>query len=163
MHSVILVSGYCKFLCRQVVWRRTKEDYPLTIGKMTFSQEDEMSVQHTELSRTSSSWDLLIKNVKPKHAGVYECQISANHLIAQYVYLNVIGKCHILLQCTLFDLSLIQNQIECIVWNTCTKIFHNTLCTILGSWNFTCLLKFYEFFGALNVSLTTDTMDAGRP
>ena len=59
---------------------------------MTFSQDDEMSVDHSELTRDSSTWDLLIKNVKPHHAGVYECQVTANQLIAQYVTLNVIGK-----------------------------------------------------------------------
>ena len=58
---------------------------------MTFSPDDEMSIVHSELSRSSSTWDLHIKEVKPKHAGVYECQVSANHLIAQYVSLNVIG------------------------------------------------------------------------
>lgn len=73
-----------------VVWRKVKEDYPLTIGQFTFSSSDEMSVDHTRLSPTSSTWDLLIKNVKPHHAGVYECQVSANHLIAQYVTLNVV-------------------------------------------------------------------------
>lgn len=51
-----------------------------------------MSVDHSQLTRDSSTWDLLIKNVKPHHAGVYECQVTANHLIAQYVTLNVIGK-----------------------------------------------------------------------
>lgn len=59
---------------------------------MTFSQDDEMSVDHSQLTRDSSTWDLLIKNVKPHHAGVYECQVTANHLIAQYVTLNVVGK-----------------------------------------------------------------------
>lgn len=59
---------------------------------MTFSQNDEMSVDHSQLTRDSSSWDLLIKNVKPRHAGIYECQVTANHLIAHYVTLNVIGK-----------------------------------------------------------------------
>ena len=75
----------------QVVWRKMSMDYPLTIGEMTFSPEDEMSVDHSRITRMSSTWDLLIKSVKPYHAGVYECQVSANHLIAQYVTLNVIG------------------------------------------------------------------------
>lgn len=75
-----------------VVWRKLSEDFPLTIGQMTFSPDDEMSIVHSELSRSSSTWDLHIKEVKPKHAGVYECQVSANHLIAQYVSLNVIER-----------------------------------------------------------------------
>lgn len=77
---------------KMVVWRKMNMDYPLTIGEMTFSPEDEMSVDHTQVTRTSSTWDLLIKSVKPHHAGVYECQVSANHLIAQYITLNVIER-----------------------------------------------------------------------
>ncbi|KAH3741662.1 hypothetical protein DPMN_048387 [Dreissena polymorpha] len=77
---------------KMVVWRKTNEDYPLTIGEMSFSQDDEMSIDHSQITKTSSTWDLLIKNVKPKHAGMYECQISANHLIAHYVSLNVVDK-----------------------------------------------------------------------
>lgn len=72
-----------------VVWRNVKEDYPIAIGSSTFSSDDEMVVESTKLSASSSTWDLLIKNAKPQHAGIYECQVSANHLIAQYVTLNV--------------------------------------------------------------------------
>lgn len=75
----------------QVVWRRTNMEYPLTIGEMTFSPDDEMTVDHSRLTKSSSSWDLLIKSIKPEHAGIYECQVSSNHLIAQYITLNVIG------------------------------------------------------------------------
>ncbi|KAH3741669.1 obscurin-like isoform X2 [Dreissena polymorpha] len=77
---------------KMVVWRKTNDDYPLTIGEMSFSQDDEMSIDHSQITKTSSTWDLLIKNVKPRHAGMYECQISANHLIAHYVTLNVVDK-----------------------------------------------------------------------
>lgn len=75
----------------QVVWRRVSMEYPLTIGEMTFSPDEGMSVDHSQITRTSSSWDLLIKSVKPHHAGVYECQVTSNHLIAQLITLNVIG------------------------------------------------------------------------
>ena len=93
--------GFCFF---QVVWRKTNEEYPLTIGEMSFSQDDEMSIDHSQITKSSSTWDLLIKNVKPRHAGMYECQISANHLIAHYVTLNVVGKmthliAHYITQC----------------------------------------------------------------
>ncbi|XP_052795587.1 uncharacterized protein LOC128228352 isoform X3 [Mya arenaria] len=87
-----IISNLGPKMVNVVVWRRMNEDFPLTIGKVTFSQVDDMSVQHTELTATTSAWDLLIKNVKPSHAGLYECQVSANHLIAQYVTLNVIEK-----------------------------------------------------------------------
>ncbi|XP_045216757.1 uncharacterized protein LOC123566576 isoform X2 [Mercenaria mercenaria] len=77
---------------KMVVWRRTNMEYPLTIGEMTFSPDDGMSVDHSQVTRSSSSWDLLIKSVKPHHAGVYECQVTSNHLIAQYITLNVIER-----------------------------------------------------------------------
>lgn len=79
------------YISTQVVWRRTNMEYPLTIGEMTFSPDDEMTVDHSRLTKSSSSWDLLIKSIKPEHAGIYECQVSSNHLIAQYITLNVIG------------------------------------------------------------------------
>lgn len=75
-----------------VVWRRMNMEYPLTIGEMTFSPDDGMSVDHSQITRSSSSWDLLIKSVKPHHAGVYECQVTSSHLIAQYVTLYVLDK-----------------------------------------------------------------------
>ncbi|KAL4228207.1 hypothetical protein ACF0H5_013641 [Mactra antiquata] len=74
---------------KMVVWRKIPEEFPLTIGAMTFPQFDEMSVDHSKMSPTSSKWDLLIKSVKPSHSGMYECQITANHHIAQYISLNV--------------------------------------------------------------------------
>lgn len=77
---------------KMVVWRKMNMDYPLTIGEMTFSPDDEMSIDHSSLTMTSSTWDLLIKSAKPRHAGVYECQVSANHLIAQYITLNVVER-----------------------------------------------------------------------
>ncbi|KAL3866923.1 hypothetical protein ACJMK2_044170 [Sinanodonta woodiana] len=76
----------------KVVWRDTSKDFPLTIGTMTFAPEDEMSVDYKYISRTESHWDLTIKNVKPHHAGLYECQISSSTLFTHYVRLNVIDE-----------------------------------------------------------------------
>ena len=77
----------------QVVWRKIGQDVPLTIGEMRFAPEaTELSIDHSKMSLSSSTWDLLIKNVQFKHAGVYECQVTANHRIAQNVILNVLGN-----------------------------------------------------------------------
>ncbi|KAK3578277.1 hypothetical protein CHS0354_010478 [Potamilus streckersoni] len=76
----------------KVVWRDTSKDFPLTIGTMTFAPEDEMSVDYKYISRTESHWDLTIKNVKPHHAGLYECQITSSTLFTHYVRLNVIDE-----------------------------------------------------------------------
>lgn len=88
----VLKCHIAKLGPKMVVWRKLPDDFPLTIGEMTFSEADDMTISHAKLSRSSSTWDLMIKDVKPQHAGVYECQVSANHLIAQYVSLNVIER-----------------------------------------------------------------------
>ncbi|XP_060598029.1 MAM domain-containing glycosylphosphatidylinositol anchor protein 1-like isoform X2 [Ruditapes philippinarum] len=80
---------------KMVVWRRMNMEYPLTIGEMTFSPDNGMSVDHSPMTHSSSSWDLLIKSVKPQHAGVYECQVTSNHLIAQYITLHVVDRSQI--------------------------------------------------------------------
>ncbi|KAK6179596.1 hypothetical protein SNE40_011917 [Patella caerulea] len=38
-----------------------------------------------------SDWNLLIKNVKPSDAGLYECKITATTILKRTVQLNVIG------------------------------------------------------------------------
>ncbi|KAK3584854.1 hypothetical protein CHS0354_027596 [Potamilus streckersoni] len=75
-----------------VVWRRSQDESPLTIDKMTFSPEQEISVNYKKISETDSTWDLLIKNVQSSHAGVYACQISSKELYSHHVTLHVIDE-----------------------------------------------------------------------
>ena len=71
----------------QVTWRRAASLNPLTIGKMTFTEDKDYEVLHTG----ANNWNLLIKNVQPKHAGTYECQISTKDKMKRIVRLNVLG------------------------------------------------------------------------
>lgn len=75
---------------KTVVWRKASDENPLTIGIKTFTPAREISINHAVISPTESKWNLLIKNVQPKHAGVYECQISSTGIYAHYVALNVL-------------------------------------------------------------------------
>lgn len=75
---------------KMVVWRKASEENPLTLGTATFTPASEYSVNHAQISPVESKWNLLIKNVQPKHAGVYECQISSTGIYTHYVALNVL-------------------------------------------------------------------------
>ncbi|KAL5004629.1 hypothetical protein ScPMuIL_018085 [Solemya velum] len=75
-----------------VFWRKGNDDFPLTIGKITYTQDADVTVNHREEGESITHWDLIIKNVKLKHAGVYECQISSIDSYAQRIQLSVINK-----------------------------------------------------------------------
>ncbi|KAK3578279.1 hypothetical protein CHS0354_010481 [Potamilus streckersoni] len=75
---------------KTVVWRKADDEFPLTIGKEVFAPEEGMQVDYKMISFTESQWDLQIKNVKQRHEGTYECQISAREIYTQYVYLVVL-------------------------------------------------------------------------
>ncbi|KAL3866924.1 hypothetical protein ACJMK2_044171, partial [Sinanodonta woodiana] len=78
---------------KTVVWLKAGDESPLTIGKEVFAPEERMQVDYKMISSIESQWDLQIKNVQKRHAGTYECQISATELYTQYVYLVVLGFC----------------------------------------------------------------------
>ncbi|KAL4227439.1 hypothetical protein ACF0H5_012883 [Mactra antiquata] len=75
---------------KMVVWRRASEENPLTLGTETFTPEEGISVSHARIDGTETKWNLLIKNVQPRHAGVYECSISSKGTYTNYVALHVI-------------------------------------------------------------------------
>ncbi|XP_052217692.1 peroxidasin homolog [Dreissena polymorpha] len=76
---------------KMVVWRKASEENPLTLGEVVFTPASEISIHHEQISQSDSRWNLLIKNVQPEHAGVYECQISATGIYTHYVALNVLN------------------------------------------------------------------------
>lgn len=83
------------FFTQQVAWRKVAIDYPLTVGKTTFDQREDLSVNYKDLKdqeKGLSQWDLIIKQAKPRHSGMYECQISSKKVYTHYVYLKVLGK-----------------------------------------------------------------------
>lgn len=80
------------YLSLQVVWRRTSQPHPITVGLDIYIPDDRYHVQHIPYR---GSWNLMIKNVNVNDAGVYECQISAKERAGsrRLVLLNVLGKC----------------------------------------------------------------------
>ncbi|KAH3741606.1 fibroblast growth factor receptor-like 1 [Dreissena polymorpha] len=75
-----------------VVWHKANKDVPLTIGKTIFEQENHIDIKFQQISEDDSYWDLFIKNVQPKHAGTYLCQVTASKLYTHYVTLHVLDN-----------------------------------------------------------------------
>ncbi|KAK3698700.1 hypothetical protein RRG08_046202 [Elysia crispata] len=80
---------------KKVAWRFINEDgfRFITIGKSTWSQDDNMSMVYSR-SRIDSditTWNLQIRNVKPTDAGLYECQVTTRAGVARLIQLNVVG------------------------------------------------------------------------
>ncbi|ESP05604.1 hypothetical protein LOTGIDRAFT_102200 [Lottia gigantea] len=73
---------------KKVVWRKGSK--LITVGSNTFVEDARIQIEHPA---RSNQWNLLIKQVQFKDAGVYECQISSKvrHL-RYYVTLLVKGK-----------------------------------------------------------------------
>ncbi|KAL3866484.1 hypothetical protein ACJMK2_043778 [Sinanodonta woodiana] len=73
-----------------VIWRREPSDHPLTIGKLTYIDDDRYQVNHVT---DKPEWNLLIKNVSPEDSGKYECQVAAkDRTLRKQIYLHVRGE-----------------------------------------------------------------------
>ncbi|GAB1606019.1 protogenin A-like isoform X3 [Argonauta hians] len=68
-----------------VVWRKASDPNPLTVGKEKFADDPNIGVSHD-----STNWNLVIRNVQPRHAGVYECQVSSVHQLIRHILLRVV-------------------------------------------------------------------------
>ncbi|XP_025077523.1 zwei Ig domain protein zig-8-like isoform X2 [Pomacea canaliculata] len=76
---------------KKVAWRRVDQDEFLTIAEMTWVADPAFSVRKEVKKHDISDWYLVITNVTPKHAGLYECQITASAGYFKHVQLNVVG------------------------------------------------------------------------
>ena len=77
------------------MWRRASEPNPISVGELLFSSDKRYNVS---FSRERREFNLLIRNVQPTDAGVYECQVSSRDKIIRHVLLKVNGKAFILSQ-----------------------------------------------------------------
>ena len=76
---------------KMVIWRRTDEDFPHTIGLQVFTPNPRVSIEHvTEARGLRTYWNLQIDKVRQEDAGTYECQVSAKNLYTTNVTLNVL-------------------------------------------------------------------------
>ncbi|KAH3838280.1 neural cell adhesion molecule 2-like isoform X2 [Dreissena polymorpha] len=78
-----------------VVWRKADEESPLTLGKTTFTPDEDIEVQieiinPQDVENEESRYDLIIKNVSKDQEGIYACQISATNNYTFNITLNVL-------------------------------------------------------------------------
>ncbi|XP_052099425.1 protogenin-like isoform X1 [Mytilus californianus] len=73
---------------RIVVWRRMSEPSPLTIGDFVYSQDSRISIRRVV---KQNEWNLVIKDVRPDDAGVYECAVSSREKYKRLVLLRITG------------------------------------------------------------------------
>ncbi|XP_055887089.1 zwei Ig domain protein zig-8-like isoform X3 [Biomphalaria glabrata] len=76
---------------KQVVWRRVEGDKVLTIGTMTWSMDNNVSMEHSKKSKDVTTWNLILHHVTPEDSGVYECQLTSRAGHVRHVTLNVVG------------------------------------------------------------------------
>jgi hypothetical protein len=74
-----------------VAWRKVSESFILSVGKMMYAPNDEMSIDYHE-KKSITNINLIIKQAKPLHSGTYECQISAALVYTYHVQLTVLSK-----------------------------------------------------------------------
>lgn len=76
---------------KMVIWRRTDNEFPLTIGLQRFTPNRRISIDHVKETRKMKTyWNLQISNVTREDAGTYECHISATEIYTTNVTLNVL-------------------------------------------------------------------------
>ncbi|XP_011211388.2 V-set and immunoglobulin domain-containing protein 10 isoform X1 [Bactrocera dorsalis] len=79
---------------RAVSWIRKRDLHILTIGIMTYTNDQRFLARHTD---NSDEWVLKVVSVQPRDAGVYECQVSTEPKISQaYKLMVVTSKAQIL-------------------------------------------------------------------
>lgn len=74
---------------RFLTWRRMSEPNPLTIGEVVYAPDDRLSLRRVE---EKHEWNLIIKRVRLRDSGVYECAVSSREKYRTHVILNVIGQ-----------------------------------------------------------------------
>lgn len=89
----INVSFFCPFpiwfLCWQVSWIRKRDLHILTVGILTYTNDQRFQAMHQE---GSDEWTLKITSPQPRDSGTYECQVSMEPKISQAFRLVVIGE-----------------------------------------------------------------------
>ncbi|GFO49806.1 leucine-rich repeats and immunoglobulin-like domains protein 1 [Plakobranchus ocellatus] len=77
---------------KQVAWRDVEEDRFLTIGTMTWSEDENVSLDHSrsKIDGQVTVWNLQIRHVRPRDAGLYECQVTSRAGLVRLIKLNVV-------------------------------------------------------------------------
>ncbi|XP_055375385.1 protein amalgam [Condylostylus longicornis] len=72
---------------RAVSWIRKRDLHILTVGILTYTNDQRFQSLHTE---GSDEWTLKISSPQPRDSGTYECQVSTEPKISQGFRLNVV-------------------------------------------------------------------------
>jgi hypothetical protein len=72
-----------------VSWIRKRDLHIMTIGILTYTNDQRYQAIHTE---GSDEWSLRVTSPQPRDSGVYECQVSTEPKISQAYRLNVVGE-----------------------------------------------------------------------
>ena len=70
-------------------WIRKRDLHIMTIGILTYTNDQRYQALHTE---GSDEWSLRVMSAQPRDSGVYECQVSTEPKISQAYRLNVVGE-----------------------------------------------------------------------
>ncbi|KAF2353091.1 Immunoglobulin I-set [Trinorchestia longiramus] len=74
---------------KSVSWVRHQDIHVLTVGRITFTNDDRFVAHNTP---GSNVWSLRIKFPQARDSGKYECQVSIRPPLARVVQLNVVGQ-----------------------------------------------------------------------
>lgn len=72
----------------QVVWRKTADPNPISIGELIYPPDTRFDVR---IAPERREYNLVIHGVQPSDAGVYECQVSSREKLIRHVMLRVKG------------------------------------------------------------------------
>ncbi|CAH1982895.1 unnamed protein product, partial [Acanthoscelides obtectus] len=74
---------------RAVSWIRKRDLHILTVGILTYTNDQRFQSLHTD---GSDEWTLKVTSPQIRDSGVYECQVSTEPKISQAYKLSVVGK-----------------------------------------------------------------------
>ena len=74
---------------KKVSWIRKRDLHILTVGILTYTNDQRFQSLHTE---GSDEWALKVSSPQPRDSGTYECQVSTEPKISQGFRLHVVGN-----------------------------------------------------------------------
>ncbi|KAF4526562.1 hypothetical protein B566_EDAN009132 [Ephemera danica] len=80
-----------RFCGVQVSWIRKRDLHILTVGILTYTNDQRFQSLHSD---GSDEWTLKISSPQTRDSGVYECQVSTEPKISSAFRLSVVGECH---------------------------------------------------------------------
>lgn len=87
--NVCLVYWHPLLIHTQVSWIRKRDLHILTIGIITYTNDQRYQALHTD---GSDEWILRIRSAQMRDSGTYECQVSTETKISQAFRFTVVGE-----------------------------------------------------------------------